>query len=107
MSNYLSQITYNFKKARKELEKALETIESGESGDSNSGGKVNILQSLVVTDELADVFKDKPVFIFQSMDVRILQVSNKIQNALRALDKIDNASLKALGIKGEMIDVGD
>jgi len=105
MSNYLSQITYNFKKARKELEEALKIIESDDS--AGRGNKVNVLQSLNITDEMAEVFRQKPVFIFQTMDVRILQINNQIQNALRALDKIDSASLRAIGTKeGEIIDVG-
>jgi len=104
MPNYLSQITYNFKKARKELEEALKIIESDDS--LGRGNKINVLQSLNITDEMAEVFREKPVFIIQTMDVRILQINNQIQNALRALDKIDSYALKVIGIReGELINV--
>lgn len=93
MPNYLGQIIYNFKKARDELEAALRIIE----GKDGAGSKVQVTQHMNITDELAEVFKDKPVIIMQTMDVRILQINNQIQAALRALDRIDSASLRAIG----------
>jgi hypothetical protein len=84
LANHLRTTLYQLKKARAELIKALEILE-GDSG----GSKIEINQHLDVTDELAEVFRDKPVIIIQTMDVRILQVNNQINSALRALDKVD------------------
>jgi hypothetical protein len=90
MANFLSSMKYNMDKARNELESALDVLES------RSGGRAtDMLQQLSVTNGMADVFKDKPVVIIQMMDVRILQVDNRINAALRALDKYEALRIRA------------
>jgi len=95
MANFLAGAKYNLDKAKGELERALSTLQSSPGGRRAT----DILQSLNVTDDLAEVFKDKPVIIIQSMDVRVLQVNNQVNAALRALEKIDAISLRALATK--------
>lgn len=91
--NYLHGIKRNFETAKLELAKAMELIASGD----NCSSQVNALQSLKVDDSMAEVFRDKPVVLIQTMNVNILQINNRINAALRALDKIDNAALRTIG----------
>jgi hypothetical protein len=83
MPNYLHPLESNYKKARKELEGALTVLEEV------SESPLSPLQSLKVSDEMAEVFRDKPVILIQYMNVKIIQVNNRIQKALRLFDKID------------------
>lgn len=93
MSNHLTAIRNNFYRAKKELERALCEITQPAS--------IDVLQNLRIDDSMAEVFKDKPVVIFQMQDIRVLQISTHISSALRMLEKIDSQSLKAIGTRGE------
>lgn len=98
MANYLSAAKYNLDKAKKELESALDTLAQR---PSSPGGRraTDILNSINITDGMAKVFSDKPVIIIQHADVRIQVVNNQINSALRALEKVDNLSIRALATK--------
>lgn len=99
MANYLRSIELNFDKAKRELEKCLEAIESGtETGCAVKKNAIEVSQSLRVTDEMAQVFREKPIIFIQTMDIRIMIV-NRINAALRALDKVDRTALKAIGTR--------
>lgn len=94
MPNYLTQIRNDFYSARKKLEKALEV--------TTKSPKVEVLQNINVTDELAEVFREKPVIIIQSLDIKFVQINNLVMAALRHLDRIDSQALKAIGTKEEV-----
>lgn len=89
MSNYLTTIKNDFYAARKQLEKALAVTQK-------ASPNVEVFQNLRITDEMAEVFKEKPVIIFQSMDIKFVQVNNLVADALRRLDRIDLRALKAI-----------
>jgi len=82
MPNNLKPVYDKYNKARNALVKALDMLEQ----DDSDG--VKVLQSLHVSDELAQVFREKPVILIQSMNVKILTIK-QIYIALRALDEID------------------
>jgi hypothetical protein len=82
----------DFKKARKALEAAVELIES----DSDT---ITALQCLNVTDGMVDVFREKPVILINQMNIKIVKITNKINTALRAMDKIDMALYREATIK--------
>lgn len=96
MPNYLTPAKKNLDRARAQLEQALSLLKTPPGGRRST----DVIQSLNVTNGMAQVFADKPVIIIQTMDVRILQVNDQINAALRALDKIDSLSMRALTAKG-------
>lgn len=98
MTNYLSAAKSNLDKARRELESALSVMRSQ---PASPGGRraTDVMQSINITNGMAEVFADKPVIIIQHMDVRVLQINDQVNAALRALDKIDSLSLRALATK--------
>lgn len=83
MANYLHTAQSKYNKARKALEKSLDMLEAPEIATG-----VQALQSLNVTDDLAQVFREKPVILIQSMNVQVL-VQSQIYTALRALDDMN------------------
>jgi hypothetical protein len=93
MPNYLTQIQNDFYSAKKKLEKALDV--------TTKSPRVEVLQNMTITDELAEVFREKPVIIIQSMDIKFVQINNLVMAALRHLDRIDNRALKAIGTKDD------
>lgn len=97
MPNYVNALVYHTKKLRKELEKARSVIEG------KSTGRVEIIQKMNVTDELAEVFKEKPVIIIQTMDVKILQINNLINDALREVDLVERLGVEALKFKDKEV----
>jgi hypothetical protein len=102
MANYLTAAKYSLEKAKKELEAALRMMHA--SPRTNGGRRatdINVSQFMNVTDGMAQVFADKPVIIIQTMDVRVLQINDRVNAALRALEKIDRIHLRALATKGE------
>lgn len=82
MANYLRPLQAKYEKARRALNKAMEILEQPDHNGFTA------LQSLKVTDELAAVFREKPVILIQSMNVKIL-INRQIYTALRCLDEID------------------
>lgn len=100
MANVVHAYESRYRKAKDALEKALDML-----GKEDMCG-ITALQSLNVTDELAQVFKEKPVILIQSMNIKLM-VNRQIFLALRALDEIDmklyrEAMLIKLTDKGEL-----
>ena len=94
MPNYLAPMKTRFDKARKELEQALKILQDDLTNPSN------FVQSLKVDGpEMAEVFKEKPVILIQSMNIKIVQINNNIQNALRYMEQIDTKLYRELFLR--------
>ena len=81
MGNPVQGYTLGYNRARKALEKSLELLDQDDCG-------IAALQTLKVDDSMAEIFKEKPVILIQSMNVRVM-ITKQIYSALRELDQID------------------
>jgi len=84
MANHLLPIQLKFKRAKQALTEVVDLMETNDE-------TLNALQCLTVTDQMAEIFRDKPVILINQMNIKFVKISNRINAALREIENIDPA----------------
>jgi len=99
MPNYLSSVQTKCRKLRGTIQRALDMVERSAT-QSGVPTRKSISQVMNVSDDMADVFREKPVIIVQTMNVQVIQLTVKLGEALTLLSDVEER-IKQLVTKNE------